>query len=68
MPYDCNLLVLRIVTWTCSCLLRSIINHLKTCDCVQTNDYYQIEIITWNNISIRYDYLKPYNFIEIIYY
>ena len=35
---------------------------------MQTNDYYQIEIITWSHIiiSIRQEYLKPYNCVQII--
>ena len=28
---------------------------------MQENDNYQIEMITWNRIIIRKEYLKPYN-------
>ena len=35
------------------CFLRIIFNYLKSYNCVQTNDYYQIEIITWNYIMVR---------------
>ena len=36
-------------------LLKIIFNYLKPYNCMQTNDYYQIEIIDWNHmiISIR---------------
>ena len=39
----------------------TIIIHLKSYNCVQTKNNYQIEIIIWNNIviSIREEYLKP---------
>ena len=52
MPYNCKLFVLRIVTWSYNCLLRIIISYLKPYYYVQTNDYYQIEIITWNHIIV----------------
>ena len=53
MPYYCKLFVLRIFTWSYNCLLGIIIiviiiiiSYLKPYNCVQTNDYYQIEVIT----------------------
>ena len=42
--------VLRIVTWCYDCLLRIIINYLKEYNCMQSNDYYLIEMVTWNHI------------------
>ena len=30
-----------------------IISYLKLFNCVQTNDYYQIEIITWNHTTTQ---------------
>ena len=47
MTYNNKLFILRIV--------RIVISYMKPYNCVQTNDYYLIEIITWNHIisSIR---------------
>ena len=55
MLYYCKLFVLIIVTWSYNCLLRIISSwsNLKLYGYVQTNDYYWIEIITWNDIIIR---------------
>ena len=62
-------MILRIITWNYNYILTIIIiiNCLKPYNCVQTNDYYWIEIITWNHIiiNIRLEYLKPYNYVEI---
>ena len=52
MPYNFELFVSRIVTWSYTSLLRSIISYLKLHNCVQTNDYYWIEIIIWNRVII----------------
>ena len=53
MPYNSKLFVLRILTWCYNCLLRIIIiSSLKPTNCVQTNDYYQTEIISWNHLII----------------
>ena len=54
--YDYKLFVLILVTWSYNCLLRIIISsNLKPYNCMQTNNSYWIEIITWNHtiISIR---------------
>ena len=43
--------------------------HLKLFNCEQANDYYPIEMITWKNIivyRIWEEYLKPYEFVQII--
>ena len=45
------------------------ISYLKPyANCVQTNDYYYIETITWNHIiiCIRQEYLKPSNCVKNI--
>ena len=36
---------------------------------MQTDDYYQMKILSWNYeiISFRLEYLKPYNYAQIIY-
>ena len=41
-------------------------NYLKLYNCMQTNDYYEIEIVTRNHIiiSIILEYLKPYNCVQ----
>ena len=41
-----------------------IIIYLKPRDCVQTNEYYWLEIITWNYIIISN--LESYNIKQII--
>ena len=61
------LLILRtekFVSYSYNCLLRIIIISY----CVQTNEYYQIEIIAWNYIviSFRVEYLKQYSYAQII--
>ena len=53
MTYNSKLFVSRIVTESHYCLLRIIITYLKPFNCVQTNDYYQIEK----------SYLKLYNYL-----
>ena len=72
MPYNCKLFVLRIITWSYNCLQRIIIiiSYLKPYDCVQKNDYYLTEIITWNHIiiGIKLEHLKPYNCENHLYY
>ena len=42
---------------------------MKSFNCVQRNDYYYIEIITWNHmiISIRQEYKKLYNCANYLY-
>ena len=53
MPYDRKLFVLQTVTWCYNCLLRIIIiSYLNPSKHVETNDYYKVEIITWNHIII----------------
>ena len=47
-----QIIFVKIVTWSYNYLLRIIISRLKPCNCVQTNDYYQIKIITWDHIII----------------
>ena len=44
MSYNYKLFALRIGTWSYNFLLR-IVNYLKPYNCVQTNDFYYIEII-----------------------
>ena len=69
MSYNSKLFLLRIFTWSYNCFIRIIIiSYLKPYNCVQTNNYYFIDIITWNfvTISIRQEYYKPYNRVEII--
>ena len=41
---------------------------MKRYNCVQTFPDYWIDIITWNNaiIRIRFEYLKQYNWMQII--
>ena len=51
MPYNCKLFVSRVVIWSYNSL-RIISNYLKPYNCVQTKDYYWIEIITWKDIII----------------
>ena len=46
MPYNHELFILRRVTQSYNCLLSIIIIYLKPYNYMQTNDYYQIEIIT----------------------
>ena len=43
-------------------------DDLKPYNCVQTNDYYQIGIFSQSHIiiSVRYEYLQPYNNMPII--
>ena len=55
------------VTWSCNCLLKIIITYLKPYNCMQTNSYYWIEIITSSYIiiRIRQEYLKPQNYVQI---
>ena len=59
----------RTFIWSCICLLRIIISYLKPYKPMQTNEYYLIEIIAWNHIIIyiRYKYLKPYNYVLMIF-
>ena len=56
MPYNHELFVLVIITWSYNCLLSIIIiiiiSNLKPDNCVQTNYYDWIEIITWNHTSL----------------
>ena len=52
MLYNYQLFVLRIVSLSYKCLLRIIISYLKPYNCMQTNEYYYIEIITWNHITM----------------
>ena len=47
-----KLFVLKIDTWCYNCLLTIIESYLKRYNVVQTNDYYQIEIITWRHLII----------------
>ena len=49
----CKLFVLRIVIQRYNCSLRNMTSYLKSKNCEQTNDYYQIELITWNHIIFR---------------
>ena len=69
MPYNCQLFILRIVTWSYNCLLSIFIRHLKPQNRVQINDYYQTGMITWNNIivNISREYKKLCNWAEIFY-
>ena len=53
MSYNSELFVLKIVTWRYHCLLRIIIIYLKPYYCLKTNEYYLIEIITWNHMIIN---------------
>ena len=60
-----KLFVIRIIIRSSDCLLRIIIIDFKLYNCVQTNE---LEIATWNHIiiSIRLEYLKLYNCVQII--
>ena len=49
--YNGKLFVLRIATW--NLLTKDLISYVKLCNGGQPNDYYQIDIITWNYIFIR---------------
>ena len=53
MTYNCKEFVLKIVTLSFNCLERITISYLKLNNRTQTNDYYQIEIFTWNHTIIR---------------
>ena len=51
--YITKLFVLRIVTWSSKCLIKIIIiSYSKSYNCVQTNGYYWIELISWNHIIV----------------
>ena len=55
-----KLFVVKVVTWSNNYLLRFVISYLKPSNYMQTNDYYDIEMIIWNHIiiSIKKEYLK----------